>query len=368
MSDDVIKRLLGGGHRTLTTASSASSVGITDRQRVVLDIGARLTKIGFAGEDVPRAIIPSVVQHDGETLYIHDVDDEDDDLDAMEEGGPKIINTNNKQINCIHGLLFKLYTKHLMVKSHEHKVMLVRSCIAKESFYAKLKKVLEKFYGVPEVSIMDSHEAVVYATGTPNSLILHCGHTSAYAISIAQTYPIRKSLFFSNKAANEVKSELKKKLKEDGAQTVDSDDLEDIFVRACFAQHPPDGVIASTIPYVTQNGDIQITHNSRVHSSDTLFSYEGDPSLQNLIANALLATPIDQRTAVSEKIVLIGGCCHLRGFKKRLLQELNDIIENDTAYASLRGLAPAFLDTPFLPNIMEWIGASIAASLATTTR
>jgi len=44
----------------ITTTMDFRLYGATEKQAVVLDIGAALTKAGFAGEVNPRTIIPSV--------------------------------------------------------------------------------------------------------------------------------------------------------------------------------------------------------------------------------------------------------------------------------------------------------------------
>ena len=57
-----------------TTVLELSSLGV-DKLALVFDIGAAYTKAGFAGESIPRCIVPSVVEVQGRKVRVFDPED-----------------------------------------------------------------------------------------------------------------------------------------------------------------------------------------------------------------------------------------------------------------------------------------------------
>jgi actin-related protein 10 len=98
----------------------------------------------------------------------------------------------------------------------------------------------------------------------------------------------------------------------------------------------------------------------------------GDPDRDqaNIAASllrSLLKLTAEVRVLVIQNIVLSGGSCMVPGFKLRLLQELDYLIENYREFRELETLKGKFQipDCQFPSNCLVWVGASIVGSLNT---
>jgi actin-related protein 10 len=85
-------------------------------------------------------------------------------------------------------------------------------------------------------------------------------------------------------------------------------------------------------------------------------------TIPELIINTILKAPIDLRKTFAGNIVLIGGTCQLKGFKKRLYDELVNLIDKNENYKFLTDCI-RFHKPPCYDNYTAWLGASIYASL-----
>ncbi|EGD76317.1 hypothetical protein PTSG_01019 [Salpingoeca rosetta] len=360
MSSDVVRKLLerkdatisrtrvtttrvtsSPGHTTTTIAAS-STVTLSDRPVLVLHFGSRYTRAGFAGEDVPRLMLKTCVteEADGSEKWLFDV-------------------TNSIERKALLYKFFqKLYNKQLLVKSPEHRVLLCKDYTSQDPFFEDAVHVLQDNYSVPEVMVSYSHELALYALGTDSALFVDCGDRTTHCIAVSKTYPIVKTLAFADKGASTVRRRLREMI-EDG-DALSEDDVEDIQVRACFACHPPEGVTSSDAPYDIGTRVLTVPGSARVCAADTLFTRDDDgASVQELVAHALNNAPIDDRKDLAQRIVLLGGTSHMRGFGYRLLQEL----QHEAQGEGEEGTTYGYLECPFPSNVIVWIGAAIASAL-----
>lgn len=102
--------------------------------------------------------------------------------------------------------------------------------------------------------------------------------------------------------------------------------------------------------------------------SELLFKNGNDSNvLTHMILEALLKTTIDNRPQLIQKILITGGCTiSLKGFKRRLLYEIDSLLEKSSKYSTLLGLKNKFniIESPkFNHYTLSWIGASILTSL-----
>jgi len=94
-------------------------------------------------------------------------------------------------------------------------------------------------------------------------------------------------------------------------------------------------------------------------------SDEEDISIPSLILDSLLKCAPDARLELAQNLLLVGGICMIPGFKTRLLQEIDLLLSLNKTYSELSGLKGQFkyIDNKYPPNILSWIGASIAGAI-----
>lgn len=72
----------------------------------------------------------------------------------------------------------------------------------------------------------------------------------------------------------------------------------------------------------------------------------------------------ETRAKVCQNIILSGGTFTIPGFKRRLLEEINYLIETEfPLLESIKGMI-RFAPSPFAPNLLIWVGCSILASMS----
>lgn len=110
---------------------------------------------------------------------------------------------------------------------------------------------------------------------------------------------------------------------------------------------------------------IELEASQRVIADQVLFSELG--SVASCLLDAVLHSPIDIRAALLQNIVLTGGTTMIQGFRTRLVSAIQELVDFDKQYRSLKALVSRkngidFPTTHFLPNVMTWIGASVYGS------
>ena len=100
---------------------------------------------------------------------------------------------------------------------------------------------------------------------------------------------------------------------------------------------------------------------------DILFvdNLDSNQTVQHLILNTLIKCPIDLKKQLAENVVLIGGTCMLEGFKSRLVNEVNILLnEPDQLYSTKLAMRRLqFHLPPCLENTVAWLGGAIFGSL-----
>jgi actin-related protein len=94
---------------------------------------------------------------------------------------------------------------------------------------------------------------------------------------------------------------------------------------------------------------------------------EEEPNLAASILRSVLKLTPDVRVLVVQNIVLAGGSCMVPGFKLRVQQEMDYLIDNYPEFQDLQSLKAKIKipENQFPPNCLTWVGASLVSSLNT---
>ena len=112
---------------------------------------------------------------------------------------------------------------------------------------------------------------------------------------------------------------------------------------------------------------MQISFHTRAHAMESCFGdpRNEQPNIAASILDSIKKLNPDVRLLVCQNIVLSGGSSMIPGFKKRLTQELEFLIDNVEQYKELETLKKhmRIQNCFFPPNVLTWVGASIVSSL-----
>ena len=346
---------------------------ISEKHAVVLDVGTAYTKVGYAGESVPRAMVktpPSVLQSGG--------------------GNEDLL------IKFVH----KLYFENLLVNPKDRRVVLVEGLLADTHFRDNLVKVLFCHFEVLSILLAPSHLMPLFGLGLQSGLVLDVGYKEATLIPVYQNVPILKAwqaLPLASEALHEsIKFELisrgtaKKGRNSDFIKVselnledrITESVAEDIKVRLCFVTDLQRGqqiqqirkdassvsglssFLKKSVPAATYSLDgdtiLQVDGETREAICEILFEQDNDrTSVATMVLDSLLKCPIDTRRQLAANIVIIGGTSMILGFKARLFQEIKHLLTQDPYKDKLLLEELKLHATPAKANFASWSGASL---------
>jgi len=355
---------------------SYSFSDINEKPSVILDIGAAFTKVGFAGESHPRAIIRSSVKcmKSGEIQTLSSSKNEDDLYILLVE------------------FLHQIYYRHLLVNPKDRRVVIVESILSPTIFRESLAKVLFCHYEAISITFLPSHLAALFPLVIATGLVIDIGFSEALCIPVYNGTTILKAWQSYACGANRIHGNLRQllaekakivspELNENESQKLfeslisNGEILEDLTVRACFVTSKErseqirrdNAKIKPVAPInnytIGKDTILNIEGEVREKACEVLFEPDIDGNnLALAIVDAVLKSPIDTRKSLASNIILIGGTAMLPGIKKRLLAELK-AIANSTKFCTNVGTVEFKIHPlPVKENCMAWLGGSIFAA------
>lgn len=346
---------------------SLLDTSLIDKPAVVLDIGHAYTKCGFAHEPAPKQIISSQIKRNGYKVNLFDYKH---DINLLKE-------------NLIE-FVYKIYYEVLNVNSRDRKVVLVESIACESDFKRALADVLFKNFQVISICFIPTHLAALFTIGQKNALVIDCGFIDTQCISIADNYLLTETFNFANIAAQKIHQNIDEFLEKStdciitngmlkpfsffsGSKTLSKDELiENVKVKCCFVKSKTSQVQTSSCIYnLDRVMQLQVSGQLRELSSEDLFfdQIDGTQTIQHMILDTLLRSPVDLRKTLASNILIIGGTAMLPGFKKRLVEELNHLAISNELKDKLAINEFKFHVPPCFDNYTAWLGAAIFASL-----
>lgn len=356
---------------------------ISEKHAVVLDIGSAYTKIGFAGEVGPRAIVPTQV------------------VDPKSNKEVNIFPCSDREtmLRLLLEFIHHIHFKHLLVNPKDRRIVIVESVLASTLFRETLAKVLFEHYEVSSVLFVPSHLMVLFTLGIASALVMDVGYEET------QVFPIYEGIVMLNSgesvplAGKAIHDSLRKLLMKQctvqGSEkkvplsesdvTLPESTLEDIKVRSCFVTTLERGHVLQSIDenkmgsYVAPSdirypllGDkvMHIQGQVREQAAEVLFELDNDyQSLASIILNTIMKSPIDMRCILAENIVVAGGTSMIQGFKQRLKTELHYLLQRPPYQNALAIKKFKFHRLPAKENYAVWLGAAVfGATDVLTTR
>lgn len=389
---------------------------------IVVDIGSNTTRVGFAGEDTPRADIPSVVGIvenkviDGEgkenlekkyyldTTYINAVRGNMELKTFLQDGMIDDFDLFEKMMDHI-------YSQHIHVKTaEENPVLMSEASWNVRSKREKICEIMFEKYKVPAFFLVKNSMLAAFGNGRSTGLVLDVGAAHASAVPIQDGYVLQQAIvrepiggdyitnlckgYFEHRKIDIVPPYLvasKQQFKEDETpkwtpkQNIPplTESWKNYAIKRVIQDYqssvlqvstdsPYDKSTASTYPIVHHefpNGLNFESSSERFLIPEKLFNPhetgDGIPDTTNTLDMAQLVTTsvgmcdIDLRAALYGTLIVTGGSSLITGFTDRLQMELSSKIP-----PSMR-LKLYHTSQAAERRFGAWIGGSILASLGT---
>lgn len=205
---------------------------------VVLDIGESLTKVGFAGEPLPRHVIPTVFERpDGSKL-----------VDPLSSGSQRLKVTT--WIPVLHKLMTSIYFDYLQVNPKDRRVIICENPFLLYNFRTALAKVLFNLE-VPGVMFLPSNHLPLFATGQQHALVVDVGFSETRVTPICDGYVIQNAVLTTPVGMRNITRKFKETLTSESKEALDprvnDHVIENMVLRTAFVQQVPEARANSAI-------------------------------------------------------------------------------------------------------------------------
>eukprot|EP00922_Rhytidocystis_sp_ex-Travisia-forbesii_P070597 GHVS01105432.1.p1 GENE.GHVS01105432.1~~GHVS01105432.1.p1 ORF type:complete len:387 (+),score=51.99 GHVS01105432.1:1297-2457(+) len=358
----------------VTTARSLLLASVeTQLAPIVLELGVCSCKVGVAGEPSPRFILPTH-QFTSHSLLSH--------LSPSGNVAPQHKATrcafssisSDSYFPALSNLLHFVFSQLLLLSPSSRRIVLLEPPLSPSPYRQCLVDLLFRSWRIDSVCFLPSPLAALYTVGLSSGLAVDVGGLLVRAMPVSCSYPVYRAYREGGAGALAVLAKFRQSLlgeqrgEEDLACHLNYLVVEDVlsrvgFVRCADWKH---SATAETFPLRTADGrniNITIQPQQRWECYEALF--EGDGSVQSLVIESLLACPRDCRVGLLENVLLCGGLSEVKGFLRRLCEELSLLLGATPLLRHLAGNV-AFGCPPFPPVLRSWVGGSLHASLSSS--
>jgi len=344
---------------------------------LVIDNGSGMVKAGFAGDDAPRAVFPSIV---GRPKYKAGMVGMDDKSAFVGDEAQSKRGILALKYPIAHGIITSWddmekiwhhsFYNELRVAPEEHKVLLTEAPMNPKENREKMTSIMFETFNVPGMYVSIQAVLSLYASGRTTGIVLDVGDGVAHTVPIYEGYCLPHAVGRINLAGRDLTEYLAKILTERGYSFTTSAEKEivrDIKEKLAFTALDYDEEIKSAEQssdleknYELPDGNVITVGAERFRVAEVLFqpSMIGMESegLHKLTFDSIMKCDIDIRKDLYANIVMSGGTTMIDKVDERVKAEVTK-------------LAPPAMDIKVIApperKYSVWIGGSILSSLAT---
>ncbi|MFX0061849.1 MAG: actin, cytoplasmic 2 [Candidatus Hermodarchaeota archaeon] len=349
---------------------------------LVVDNGTGLSKNGYAGEDQPRSVFPTLIGYPKYQSIMSDVDHYVREYYIGEEamnlrGVLKLIYPIEHGVVTDWDAMEKIwhYTFHndLRVNPSEHPVLFTEAPLNPSRNREKMAEILFETFNVPAMYVSMQAVLSLYASGRTTGLVVDAGDGVMHIVPIYEGFAITHAIGRIDIAGRDITEYLRRLLRQRGYPLTSSAEKEivrDIKERLCYVALDPERelklaekVSGMEKQYTLPDGEPLTIGPERFLAPEAFFNPaamgQEEQAMHEAIYESIQKCDIDLRKELYQNIVLSGGSTMFPGLKERLHKELTEMIPESI---EIRIVAPPER------RYSVWIGGSILSSLKTFQR
>lgn len=285
-----------------------------DTPVVVIDIGSRNAKAGFADDDAPRSSTTSMVGKTNRpaimmgtgfksSFFCEEVSIKTGSVDLF-----RSINRGNYgDWDLIEKLYHQLFYNELRCAPEENAILLTTQPMNPASYHEKLVEIMIETFQIPQISIQTKPYLSFFESGLDTGMAVQIGDGVMSTVAAINRTPVKNSSVQSNLAGKDLSHFLQVSLSQLGHYFTREEEgtvysikeklcyvakqFDEELKRASFSQ------LESPMQFETPNGDIVVLNQERFCTPEILFNpsimERSEPSVQNIVLQTI--SQVDQQ-------------------------------------------------------------------------
>jgi actin beta/gamma 1 len=346
---------------------------------IVLDNGSGLTKNGYAGEDRPRSVWPTIIGYPKYTSIMTDVEHYTREYYIGEEA-LNLRGVLRLVYPVEHGMIldwqamekiwhFTFYND-LRVNPSEHPILLTEPPLNPRKNREKMAEIMFETFNVPAMYVSMQAVLSLYASGRTTGLVVDSGDGVTHIVPIYEGFALTHAINRVDLGGRDITEYLRRLLRQRGYSLVSSAEREivrDIKEKLCYVALEPEKemklaekVTEMQKEYVLPDGEKVVIGAERFLAPEVFFNpgvigMEAAP-IDESIVDSIRKCDVDLRRELYSNIVLSGGSTMFPGLKERLEKEIKELTPEEV---DVKIIAPPER------QYSVWMGGSILSSLKT---
>ncbi len=346
-------------------------------QALVIDNGSGMIKAGFAGDEAPRAVFPSVI---GRPFYDGAMCGMGQKIGYIGDEAQSKRGALTMRYPIEHGIItnfddMEKFWRHTFYNElrrapEEHPILLTEPFKNPKGNREKTTQIMFETFNIPAMYLAKQPVLSLYASGRGRGVVVESGDGVTYAVPMYEGYCFPHANQRLNLGGRDLTNHFMDLLDERGytfTTTAEREIVHEIKEKLCYVALDFDAEMEKALcsselekSYELPDGQVIRLKDERFRCAEALFN----PSMLGIEAcgihemtfNSIMKCPIDVRKDLYANIVLSGGNTMFPGFADRMQKEIT-------------ALAPPTMKVKIVApperKYSTWIGGSILASLST---
>ena len=335
-------------------------------ERLVIDNGTDYMKVGFAGDNSPRAIFPTIMKkgiylnpcmREGNRYFVGDYDKSDYIRVTLNYPIERGIVSDWDGMEHMWNHVF--YNK-LRVTPGECMVLMSETPFNPKANKEKMTQIMFETFNIPFLHQCITPLLSLYASGRHTGLVIDSGGGVTHVVPIFKYHPCTHAIQRHDIGGRTITEYLKRLLCDRGYSftAAEREIVQYIKENLCYVLQNNDYYATVENHYELPDGRVISVKNERFLCTDAIFypSLLGMscPGLQYLVYDAVMKCDIDLRNYLLKNILLSGGNTMFPGMRERVTEEVTSLVNT----TDVKVTAPPERKSSC------WIGGSILASLS----